>query len=462
MPAQPAKERAKVFTEVATGYTREMALEEASRCLQCKKPFCVQGCPVEVPIKEFIGAFLKDGVEAAYRVIKSTNSLPAVCGRVCPQETQCEGACVLGKKAEPVAIGRLERYIADTFMAQSACEAVADKPECRMVNEELKVACIGSGPSCLTAAGYLASRGLKVTIFEALHELGGVLVYGIPEFRLPKSIVRAEIEALRELQVELAPNMVVGKTVEIKELFEQGYKAAYIAVGAGLPRFLRVPGEHLIGVFSANEYLTRVNLGRAYDFPNYDTPIFPGKHVAVFGGGNVAMDAARTALRLGAESVRIVYRRTREEMPARKEEVEHAHEEGVIFECLYGPIEFLGDEKGFLRGMRLQKMCLGEPDASGRCAPVCIEGETCEMECDLAVIAVGTGPNRVLLEATPELGLNKWGYIVVNEETGETSIPNVFAGGDIVTGAATVISAMGAGRRAGKEIARRLLGEGAA
>jgi glutamate synthase (NADPH/NADH) small chain len=462
MPVQPALARARVFSEVALGYTAEMAMEEASRCLQCKKPVCVKGCPVEVPIKGFIGALLKEGVEAAYHIIKTTNSLPAVCGRVCPQETQCEGFCVLGKKGQPVAIGRLERYVADTYMARSGCDAVSDKPECRILNPDLKVACIGSGPSSLTAAGYLASRGIKVTIFEALHELGGVLVYGIPEFRLPKSIVRAEIEALRELHVELSPNIVVGKTVEIKELFEQGYKAAYIAVGAGLPRFLRVPGENLIGVFSANEYLTRVNLGRAYDFPNYDTPIFPGKHVAVFGGGNVAMDAARTALRLGAETARIVYRRTREEMPARREEVEHAHEEGVIFECLYGPIEFHGDEKGFLKGVRLQKMRLGEPDASGRCAPVCVEGEFCEMECDLAVVAVGTGPNRVLLEATPELGLNKWGYIIVNEETGETSIPNVFAGGDIVTGAATVISAMGAGRRAGKEIAKRLLGESAA
>jgi len=459
MPLQPAEERVHNFSEVATGYTHEMALEEASRCLQCKKPKCVQGCPVEVPIKDFITAFLKEGVEAAYRVIKSTNSLPAVCGRVCPQETQCEGSCLLGLKAQPVAIGRLERYIADKYMALSACEELTGKPECRLIDPDLKVACIGSGPSSLTAAGYLAARGIKVTLFEALHELGGVLIYGIPEFRLPKSIVRREIEALRELHVDLLPNYVIGKTVEVKELFEQGYKAAFIGVGAGLPRFLGIPGESLIGVFSANEYLTRVNLGRAYDFPNFDTPIFPGKHVAVFGGGNVAMDSARTALRLGAESVRIVYRRTREEMPARHEEVEHAHEEGVIFECLYGPIEFLGDERGFLRGMNLQKMCLGEPDASGRCAPVCVEGETCTMECDLAVVAVGTGPNRVLLEATPELNLSKRGYIVTNPDTGETSIPNVYAGGDIVTGAATVISAMGAGRRAAKEIAKRLLGK---
>lgn len=462
MPTQLAEERIRNFNEVATGYTHEMALEEARRCLQCKRPTCVKGCPVEVPIKDFIHALLEDGVEAAYRVIKSTNSLPAVCGRVCPQEVQCEGGCILAAKGQSVCIGRLERYVADTYAAMDACDEITGKEECPYIDEDLKVACIGAGPSSLTVAGYLASRGIKVTLFEALHEPGGVLVYGIPEFRLPKDVVRREVEALKELKVDIRTNWVGGKTVLVQELLDAGYKAVFVGVGAGLPRFLKVPGEHLIGVFSANEYLTRVNLGRAYDFPNYDTPIFPGKHVAVIGGGNVAMDAARTAKRLGAEKVSIVYRRTKEEMPARLEELEHALEEGVELQCLFGPLEFMDDGQGNLKGLALQKMELGEPDASGRCAPVCVEGDTCEIPCDLAIIAVGTGPNKVMLEATPELDLTKRGYISVDEETGETSVPNVFAGGDIVTGAATVISAMGAGRRAAKEIARRLLGDKAA
>lgn len=460
MPNQPPEERVKNFDEVALGYTREMAIAEAKRCLKCKKPKCVKGCPVEVPIKDFISALADGDIEESYRILKTTNSLPAVCGRVCPQETQCEGNCILTAKGQPVCIGRLERFVADEYAALSACDQITGKLECPMINHDLKVAIIGSGPAGVTCAGYLSSKGLKVSVYEALHELGGVLVYGIPEFRLPKeSVVRREIEALKEQEVDFYTNWVGGKTVTIQDLFDKGYQAVFIGVGAGLPRFLRVKGENLIGVFSANEYLTRVNLGRAYDFPNYDTPIIPGKNVAVFGGGNVAMDAARTAKRLGAETVRIVYRRTQEEMPARQEEIEHALEEGIILECLYGPMEFLGDENGRLTSMYLQKMELGEPDASGRCAPVCIEGRTCTMPCDLAIIAVGTGPNPIMLEATPELELNKWGYIQANEETGETSIPNVFAGGDIVTGAATVISAMGAGRRAGKEIAKRLLGD---
>ncbi|MBG0777613.1 MAG: NADPH-dependent glutamate synthase [Desulfovibrionaceae bacterium] len=463
MPTQAPEARVGNFDEVALGYTEADARAEAARCLQCKKPFCVKGCPVEVPIRDFIGHLQKGDVEAAYRTIKGTNSLPAVCGRVCPQETQCEGACILGKKGQPVAIGRLERYVADTYAAMSACDEITGKPECTPVNPELRVACVGSGPASLTVAGYLSARGVKVVVFEALHEVGGVLVYGIPEFRLPKTrVVAREVNALKEQEVELRTNWVGGKTFTIQELLDQGFQAVFIGVGAGLPRFLGVPGENLIGVFSANEYLTRVNLGRAYDFPNYDTPIIQGRHVAVIGGGNVAMDAARTALRLGAEKVSIVYRRTRDEMPARLEELEHAVEEGVELQCLCGPLSFNGDERGFLTSMTLQRMCLGEPDASGRCRPVCIEGDTCEIECDLAVVAVGSGPNPVLIQATPDLALNKWGYIQADAETGETSMPNVFAGGDIVTGSATVISAMGAGRRAAKEIARRLLGEAAA
>ncbi len=456
MPNQPADERRRNFDEVALGYTKEMAMQEARRCLQCKKPKCVKGCPVEVPIPQFIAELAKGDVEKAYQVIKSTNSLPAVCGRVCPQEIQCEGACILGVKAEPVAIGRLERFVADEYMHMDACDLITAKPECPLIDEEKKVACIGSGPSSLTAAGYLASRGCKVTVFEALHEVGGVLVYGIPEFRLPKEkIVAKEVNALRELEVEFVTNFVGGKTFSIQDLFDQGYKAVFIGVGAGLPKFLRIPGENFNGVFSANEYLTRVNLGRAYDFPNYDTPIIRGRKVTVYGGGNVAMDAARTAQRLGAESVHIVYRRTADAMPARHEEIEHAVEEGIHLEVLANPVEFRGDERGCLTSVLLQRMELGEPDASGRRSPKPIPGDTYELETDLAVIAVGTNPNPVLLENEPDLKLNKWGYIQADETTGETSIPNVFAGGDIVTGAATVILAMGAGRRAAREIARR-------
>jgi glutamate synthase (NADPH/NADH) small chain len=457
MPHQPPEQRVCNFDEVALGYTMDMALQEAQRCLQCKKPQCVKGCPVEVPIPQFIAALAERDVEKAYRIIKSTNSLPAVCGRVCPQESQCEGKCVLGAKGEPVAIGRLERFVADEFFHRDSCDLISDKFECPYIDPDKKVACIGSGPSSLTVAGYLASRGCKVTIYEALHELGGVLVYGIPEFRLPKSkIVAKEVNALQDLQVEFVRNAVGGKTFSIQDLFDKGYKAVFIGVGAGLPRFLNIEGENLNGVFSANEYLTRVNLGRAYDFPNFDTPIIRGCNVTVYGGGNVAMDAARTARRLGAETVRIVYRRTVEAMPARREEVEHAIEEGVIMECLAAPLEFLPGEDGNLGRVRLQRMELGEPDASGRRSPKPIEGDIYELETDLAVIAVGTRSNPVLLENEPGLALDKRGYVEINEETGETSMPNVFAGGDIVTGAATVILAMGAGRLAAKEIARRL------
>lgn len=456
MPCQPAEQRVRNFREVALGYSPGMALEEAKRCLQCKKPLCVSGCPVEVPIKDFIRALAEGKLDEAYTIVKETNSLPAICGRVCPQENQCEGKCVLNAKGQPIAIGRLERFVADTYLASSACRYLLGSDECIMPDPELKVACIGSGPSSLTVAGYLAAKGISVTVFEALHELGGVLVYGIPEFRLPKKdIVGTEIAMLKQLGVKFITNYVGGKTVQIKELLEQGYKAVFIGVGAGLPKFLNVPGEELIGVFSANEYLTRVNLGRAYDFPNYDTPTFSGENVTVFGAGNVAMDAARTAARLGAKNVSIVYRRTRDEMPARHEEIEHAEEEGIKLQLLSAPIRFMGDPEGRLTAVELQRMELGAPDDSGRRRPQPIPGSTFVLPTDLAIIAVGTGANPVLLEATTGLALNKWGYITVDED-GETSIPNVFAGGDIVSGAATVILAMGAGRAAAKAIAKRL------
>ena len=456
MPCQPAEVRRANFDEVALGYTREMAIEEAQRCLQCKKPLCVSGCPVEVPIRDFIREAAHGNMDAAYCIIKSTNSLPAVCGRVCPQEHQCEGKCVLRAKGQPVAIGRLERFVADTYIATTACEQVTGTDACALPRGDLKVACIGSGPSSLTCAGVCAAAGIKVDVYEALHEAGGVLIYGIPAFRLPKNVVATEIDGLRLAGVDFHLNSVGGRTVEVEELLET-HHAVFIGVGAGLPMFLGVPGENLVGVFSANEYLTRVNLGRAYDFPNQDTPAFPGKNVTVFGAGNVAMDAARTALRMGAESVHIVYRRTRAEMPARLEELEHAEEEGVQFAMLSAPVRFNGNDEMRLTSVTLQKMELGEPDASGRRRPVAIEGEVFDLPTDLAVVALGTRSNPILLDATPKLKQNKWGYIEVNEETGETSMPNVFAGGDIVTGAATVILAMGAGRKAGQEIVRRLL-----
>ena len=458
MPCQPAKERSHNFNEVALGYTHEMALEEARRCLQCKKPFCVAGCPVEVEIKDFITALAADKPDEAYAIIKRSNALPAICGRVCPQEDQCEGKCILGKKGDPIAIGRLERYVADTYLASEACEQLIGQAACVLPDGSVKVACLGAGPSSLTVAGDLASRGIDVTVFEALHVVGGVLVYGIPEFRLPKTlVVEKEIQVLKQLGVKFVTNWVGGRTILVEELLAQGYSAVFIGVGAGLPRFLNVPGENLIGVFSANEYLTRANLGRAYDFPNYDTPTYIGKNVTVFGAGNVAMDAARTALRLGAESVTIVYRRTRDEMPCRYEELEHAEEEGVKLAMLNSPLAFHGDENGLLTSVSLQRMELGEPDDSGRRSPKPIPGDIVEMATDLAIVAVGTSSNPILLEATPSLKTNKWGYIEV-DENGETSIPNVFAGGDIVTGAATVILAMGAGRTAAKEIIRRFAG----
>ncbi|WP_320006524.1 NADPH-dependent glutamate synthase [Maridesulfovibrio sp.] len=456
MPEQPADVRNKNFSEVALGYSKEEAMAEAARCLQCKKPLCQKGCPVEIDIKSFIKHLADGDIPSAYRVIKETNALPAVCGRVCPQESQCEGSCILGKKYEPVAIGRLERFVADTFDSDSACEMITGHTACALPNDQFKVACIGSGPSSLTVAGYLAARGVPVTVYEALHEVGGVLVYGIPEFRLPKSIVSREVGALWSKGVTFHPNYVGGKTITVDDLFEEGYDAVFIGVGAGLPWFLNIPGENLVGVYSSNEYLTRINLGRAYDFPNHDTPAPKARNVAVVGGGNVAMDAARTALRLGAENVYITYRRTQDEMPARLEELHHAIEEGVQLELLTSPIAINGDENSRVKSVTLQVMELGEPDDSGRCRPVAVEGKTKELEVDMVILAVGTGANPVLLEATPGLDLSKRGYIVTNAETGETSIPNVYAGGDIAGGSATVISAMGAGRRAAKTIAEKL------
>ncbi|MDR1243521.1 MAG: NADPH-dependent glutamate synthase [Deltaproteobacteria bacterium] len=455
MPCQDPLVRITNYDEVALGYSHADALAEAGRCLQCKKPGCVAGCPVEVPIGRFIGALVADNLEEAHRIIKSTNSLPAICGRVCPQENQCEGKCILNAKGNPVAIGRLERYVADYFLGKPGA-AGAGGTVCKPKDPEAKVACIGGGPASITVAGYLAARGVKVTVFEALHEIGGVLVYGIPEFRLPKAaVVQKELANLAACGVEFKTNWVGGKTVSIQNLFRNGYKAVFVGVGAGLPKFFEVPGENLNGVLSANEYLTRLNLGRGYDFPNYDTPAFTGRKVTVYGAGNVAMDAARSALRTGAEKVSIVYRRTKAEMPARKEEMEHAEEEGVVFEELAAPLEFVGDAAGQVKEVKLQVMRLGEPDASGRRSPEPEAGVVRTLETDLAVIALGTQANRVLLEATPELALNKRGYIEVGENN-ETSIPDVFAGGDIVTGAATVIKAMGAGRVAAKAIAERL------
>ncbi|WP_462324411.1 NADPH-dependent glutamate synthase [Desulfoplanes sp.] len=459
MPMQDPTVRCTNFNEVALGYSMDQAMIEASRCLQCKNPTCQTGCPVEVDCKGFIHAVAKGDIDQAYGIIKETNSLPAVCGRVCPQEHQCEGHCKLNPTGKPIAIGRLERFVADSYYAENPCDAITGRDDCPMLREDIKVAAIGSGPSSLTVAGYLAAKGIKVTVFEALHELGGVLTYGIPEFRLPKSIVHTEVEFLKLQGVEFQTNQVGGMTVTIDDLFAQGYKAIFVGVGAGLPKFLNLPGESSIGVYSANEFLTRVNLMKGYRFPEYDTPVPKGRHVAVFGGGNVAMDAARTALRLGAEKVSIVYRRTKNEMPARREELEHALEEGVCLECLAQPLAFEGDDNGNLTGIRLQRMELGEPDESGRCKPCCIEGETYVLPVDLAILALGTGPNPVLLGATPGLKKTKWGYIEGDDQTGETSIPMVFAGGDIVTGSATVVMAMGAGRRAAKVIARRLLGE---
>ena len=458
MPCQPADVRAHNFDEVATGYTKEMAMQEASRCLQCKKPLCMKGCPVEVPIRDFIAEVARGNFDAAYRIIKTTNSLPAVCGRVCPQEHQCEGKCILNAKGQPIAIGRLERFVADTYIATSACEQVTGTNSCAMPVKGKKVACIGSGPSSLTCAGVCAANGLKVDVFEALHEPGGVLIYGIPSFRLPKNVVATEVDGLRRSGVDFHLNSVGGRTFTVDELRKE-YDAVFIGVGAGLPVFLGVPGENLVGVFSANEYLTRVNLGRAYAFPEQDTPAYLGKHVTVFGAGNVAMDAARTAKRLGAENVYIIYRRGMAELPARKEEVEHAEEEGIIFHTLTNPVEILPTDVtdprdpnyGWVAGIRCVKMELGEPDASGRRSPIVIEGSEFDIPMDCVIMSLGTSPTPLLKATTPGLETQKRGQIIADEH-GLTSIEGVYAGGDAVTGAATVILAMGAGKTAAAAI----------
>ena len=446
MPSQDPKVRAHNFDEVALGYTEQMALDEADRCLSCKNMPCVSGCPVGISIPSFIQKVKVGEFEEAYRIITESSSLPAVCGRVCPQESQCEGKCVRGIKGESVGIGRLERFVADYHNAHST------EAPMRPASNGHRVAVVGSGPSGLTCAGDLAKKGYDVTVFEALHTAGGVLVYGIPEFRLPKAIVAKEIETLKALGVKIAVNTVVGKTVSIEELMrDEGFEAVFIGSGAGLPRFMNIPGENLKGVYSANEFLTRVNLMKAYR-EDSATPIQHAKRVAVVGGGNVAMDAARSALRLGAEKVYIVYRRSLEELPARREEVEHAMEEGIEFLLLNNPVEILGDEKGFVKGMKCVCMELGEPDASGRRSPVEIVGSEYELECDCVIMSIGTSPNPLIKSTTEGLEVNRRGGIVVAEETGKTSLEGVYAGGDAVTGAATVILAMGAGKTAAKAI----------
>ncbi|MEN6460133.1 MAG: NADPH-dependent glutamate synthase [Syntrophomonas sp.] len=448
MPLQDAIERSKNFNEVSLGYTEEQALLEASRCLTCKKPKCMEGCPVDVEIPAFI-KFIQEEIrdfQKAIDNIKENNNLPAICGRVCPQENQCEKYCVLGKKSQPVAIGRLERFVADWEMSNGESKSSTINPTGK------KVAVVGSGPSGLTVAADLAMLGHEVTVMEALHTPGGVLVYGIPEFRLPKSIVQREIDNIKKLGVTVKTNMVVGKINTIDELLGEDYDAVFVGTGAGLPYFMNIPGENFNGVYSANEFLTRNNLMKGYLFPDYLTPIKIGRRVAVIGAGNVAMDSARTALRLGAKECYIVYRRSENEMPARKEEIEHAVEEGVQLRLLTSPVEIIGDENGRVKAMVCQRFELGEPDESGRRSPVPIPGSEYEMEMDTVIMALGQGPNPLVSQTTPDLQTNKHGNIVADEATGQTSKPGVFAGGDIVTGAATVIKAMGAGKKAAKAI----------
>ncbi len=454
MPTQDPKIRATNFDEVAIGYTEEMAIDEALRCLGCKTMPCSEGCPVNIRIPEFIAKIKECDFEGAYEIISATSSLPAVCGRVCPQETQCEARCVRGIKGEPVGIGRLERFVADWHNAHSTAPTAL--PE----SNGHKVAVIGSGPSGLTCAGDLAKRGYKVTVFEALHTAGGVLVYGIPEFRLPKAIVKKEVENLKAMGVEIMTNIIIGKTLTVDELFDEGYEAVFIGSGAGLPNFMGIPGEAYKGVYSANEFLTRANLMKAYK-DNPDTPIMKGGKVAVVGGGNVAMDAARTALRLGAEKVYIVYRRSMDELPARREEVEHAEEEGIEFRLLTNPIEILGYENpldrrdaknGFVTGMKCVRMELGAPDERGRRRPIVIPDSEFVLDVDCVIMSIGTSPNPLIKSTTKGLDVNSRGGIIVEEGTGKTSKDGVYAGGDAVTGAATVISAMGAGKCAAKAI----------
>lgn len=447
MPQQDPRARVHNFDEVALGYTREMAMEEASRCLNCKKSPCIAGCPVSIDIPAFIERIQKGDFMGAIHKIKEMNSLPAVCGRVCPQEEQCELACVLNKKGRPIAIGRLERFVADYEFEQGDIRVPKVPP-----STGKQVAVVGAGPAGLTVAGDLAKLGHKVTVFEALHKPGGVLVYGIPEFRLPKRIVQREADYIRRLGVDMKPSFVVGKLQSVDELLSNGYDAVFIGTGAGLPYFMNIPGENLNGVYSANEFLTRNNLMKSYLFPEYDTPIRIGRNVAVVGGGNVAMDAARVAIRLGADKVYCVYRRAREQMPARNEEIENALDEGIIFNLLTNPLEIIGDEKGWVKGMECIKMELGEPDASGRRRPVPIEGSEHILDVNIIIMAIGQGPNPLVTTTTPGMELNKWGNIVADAETGKTTKEGVFAGGDIVTGAATVILAMGAGKKAAEAI----------
>ena len=454
MPSQDPNVRNKNFDEVALGYTYEMAINEARRCLNCPKKPCVSACPVQIDIPAFIACVANEDLEGAYKVLTASSALPAVCGRVCPQENQCEGKCVRGVKGESVGIGRLERFVADWHREHSNETPVV--PE----QNGHKVAIIGAGPSGLTAAGDLAKAGYKVTVFEALHLAGGVLVYGIPEFRLPKSIVQKEIDGLKAMGVDIECNMVIGKVLTIDELFEMGYEAVYVASGAGLPRFMNIPGESLKGVYSANEYLTRINLMKAYK-EGSKTPIKKSQKVAVVGGGNVAMDAARSAKRLGADEVYIVYRRGMEELPARKEEVEHAEEEGIIFKTLTNPVEVLGDENGMVCGMKCVEMELGEPDASGRRRPIVKEGSEFVLEIDTMIMSIGTSPNPLIRSTTPGLETNRHGCIVTNGDDGLTSREGVYAGGDAVTGAATVILAMGAGKNAAKAIDAYIKGKNA-
>jgi glutamate synthase (NADPH/NADH) small chain len=444
MPELDARERARSFDEVAVGYDPDMALGEAMRCLQCADPTCVAGCPVNIDIKSFIGKIIEGDTKGGVEVLKARNALPSVCGRVCPQESQCEAACVLAKKGEPIAIGRLERYLGDSDLS---CDMASRcKPEVAPATGK-RVAVVGSGPSGLACAGELARLGHAVTIYESLHEPGGVLVYGIPEFRLPKQVVATEVDSLREMGVEIVTDIVIGATYTLADLLDElGFDAVFVGNGAGLPVFMDIPGENLNGVYSANEFLTRVNLMKAYDFPRHDTPVWRGRKVAVVGGGNVAMDSARTALRLGADEVFLVYRRTEDEMPARREEVHHARQEGVEFKMLCSPSAIVGHD-GFVTGMAATRMELGEPDESGRRAPVCVLGSDFVIDCDTVIMAVGTRANPLLSATTPGLELTRRGYIVADEH-GATSISGVWAGGDIVTGAATVILAMGAGKRA--------------
>ena len=454
MPTQDPAVRAHNFDEVALGYEEATALDEAARCLNCKNPACVSGCPVNIHIPEFISKVAEGDFEGAYQVIHQSSSLPAVCGRVCPQETQCESKCVRGIKGEPVGIGRLERFVADWHNTYAT-----EKPTVPAPNGH-KVAIVGSGPSGLTCAGDLAKEGYAVTVFEALHVAGGVLMYGIPEFRLPKAIVQKEVDTLKAMGVEMMTNVVIGKTITVDELFEDGYEAVFIGSGAGLPRFMGIPGESLKGVYSANEFLTRNNLMKAYR-EGSATPVMEARKVAVVGGGNVAMDAARTALRLGADEVSIIYRRSMEELPARREEVEHAMEEGIQFRLLNNPVEILGynnpddrrdPKNGFVRGIRCIRMELGEPDAKGRRRPVEVPGSEFELDVDCVIMSIGTSPNPLIKSTTKGLDVNSHGGIIVEEETGLTSRAGVYAGGDAVTGAATVILAMGAGKTAARAI----------